>query len=131
VGFEHLGDAVVIARDLRLRSPRDFERARSEGRSWSNALLVAVVRPNGMPANRYGFAVGRRVGTAVARNRAKRLMREAARGLHPHLRPGHDVLFIARNRFDAQTSYGDVFEAARDLMERSGLVASEAKNAGS
>jgi ribonuclease P protein component len=112
----------MIARDLRLRSPRDFERARAEGRGWSNALLVAVVRPNELPSNRYGFAVGKRVGNAVARNRAKRLMREAARPLHPQLRQGHDVLFIARNSFGLQTSFGDVAEAMHELMTRSGLL---------
>ena len=116
----------MIARDLRLRSPRDFERARSEGRSWSNALLVAVVRPNELPSNRYGFAVGKRVGKAHVRNRAKRLMREAARSLHPHLRQGHDVLFIARNRFGLQTSYGDVAGAMRDVMSRGRLLRAEA-----
>lgn len=116
------GQTVMIARDLRLRSPRDFERARAEGRSWSNSLLVIVVRPNDLPANRYGFAVGKRVGNAVRRNRAKRLMRESARMLHPRLRQGHDVLFIARNRFGSQTSYGDVVKTMGDLAARSGLL---------
>ena len=73
------GALPLVARELRLRSPSDFDRVRSSGKSWSSDLIVAVVLANGLEGNRYGFAVGRRVGNAVARNRAKRLMREAAR----------------------------------------------------
>ncbi len=116
----------MIARDLRLRSPLEFERARSEGRSWSNDLLVAVISNNGRDSNRYGFAVGRKVGSAVRRNRAKRLMREAIRHLHPRLAPGHDIVFIARNRVNRQTTFDEVFRAMEQVLDRASLLAGEA-----
>lgn len=112
----------MVARELRLRSPVDFERVRSEGKSWSSDLVVAVVLPNSLDSNRYGFAVGRRVGNAVARNRAKRLMREAARELHPRLSPGHDVVFIARNRVGPGTTQPDIETAMENVLRRAGLM---------
>ncbi len=57
-------------------------------------MLVAA--PNPVGTLRIGVVAGRRVGTAVARNRAKRLLREAARHLYPHLVPGWDLVLIAR-----------------------------------
>lgn len=45
---------------------------------------------------RFGFLAGRAVGPAVARNRAKRLLREAARAVVAQIAPGWDLLLIAR-----------------------------------
>ena len=112
----------LVAKDLRLRSPLDFEQVRANGKSWTSDLVVAVVRPNELGHNRYGFAVGRRVGKAVARNRAKRLMRESARKLHPQLSQGHDVIFIARNRVGEATTQAAIDAAVEGVLTRAGLV---------
>jgi len=86
-----------VERRIRLRRSVDFERARQEGRSWSHPLLVLVAAPNPVGLTRIGVVAGRRLGTAVARNRAKRLLREAARRLYPRLVPGWDLILIARS----------------------------------
>lgn len=43
-----------------------------------------------------GIVVGKRTGKAVVRNRVKRRIREAARGLYALLSPGYDIVVIAR-----------------------------------
>lgn len=45
----------------------------------SRGPLSASSRPNGLPRYRLGLAVGKSVGNAVERHRAKRLVREAFR----------------------------------------------------
>ncbi len=51
----------------------------------------------GEPAIRLGLTASRKVGNAVARNRARRRLREAARLILPrHARPGHDLVLVAR-----------------------------------
>lgn len=112
----------MVARELRLRSPIEFERARARGKSWTSELVVAVVLPNDRETNRYGFAVGRRVGKAVTRNRAKRLMREATRNLHPRLVQGHDIVFIARNRVGLETSLSAIAAAMERVLRQAGLL---------
>ena len=47
-------------------------------RKGAGAIIVHVA-PNGRPHHRLGLAVGKSVGSAVARNRVKRLVREAFR----------------------------------------------------
>lgn len=113
-----------MQQNLRLRAPRDFERLRREGRAYHHPLLTLSLAPNGLPHNRYGFITGKSLGNAVVRNRARRLLREAARALHPHLRAGHDVVFIARRALAGQP-YRDVERGARELVRRAGLVESD------
>ena len=45
---------------------------------------------------RAAFVCGRKVGGAVERNRARRILREAWRSLAGTVRSGHDVVFVAR-----------------------------------
>ena len=112
----------MIARPLRLRRPFEFERVRRRGRSWSAPLVVLAVLPNELEHNRYGFAVGRRVGKAAARNRVKRRLREAVRDLHPALRPGYDVVVIARGPLaDPEVSQQQVAQALDQLTRRARL----------
>jgi ribonuclease P protein component len=50
------------------------------------------------PTINIGFTATKKLGNAVARNRAKRRLREAARLLAPlHAKPGCDYVFVARN----------------------------------
>ena len=111
----------MIARDMRLRRKRDFETARTKGKSWNTRLAVIVVHPNELGYNRYGFATGKKIGGAVQRNRAKRLLREAVRNEDPNLLPGHDIIFIARNAFHPDTPLEAVVDAVQNLTRRAGI----------
>lgn len=111
----------MVARELRLRRGSDIDRVRSRGRSWTSRLLVLAILPNELEHNRYGFAVGKKVGGSVERNRAKRLMREAIRTRHSELEPGFDLLLIARNSFRDETTLLDVSDQLDGLLARSGI----------
>jgi len=108
----------MVARELRLRRGSDIDRVRSRGRSWTSRLLVLATLPNELEHNRYGFAVGKRVGGSVERNRAKRLLREAIRVRHAELEQGNDVLLIARNSFRDETTLREVSEQLDGLLKR-------------
>ena len=111
----------MIARQYRLREDHDVRRTRSRGKSWPNGPVVVRLLPNTLePAqNRYTVIAGKRCGKAVQRNRMKRLIREALRGFHPHLRPGHDIAIVCRGTLDelptlarAQEILGTIFTRA-------------------
>ena len=56
--------------------------------------MQIAARPNGLPHTRFALSVGRRVGSAVARNRVKRRLRAILRAGTP--RCGYDLVVTAR-----------------------------------
>lgn len=113
-----------MERRIRLRRGAEFGQVRKEGCSWSHSLLVIVARPNGGTLTRIGVAASHRVGKSTERNRAKRLLREAARHLHPRLQPGWDLVLIARPQI-LQVKEPQVRQAMEMLIRQAGLVAQE------
>ena len=85
-----------------LKKRRDFLRAAEAGVKSVTPGLVLQVRPNGDAEGteggiRVGFTVSRKVGNAVARNRARRRLRAVAeRVLGGDARPGRDYVLIGR-----------------------------------
>lgn len=82
-----------------LRESADFERVYDEGRVVRAAALrlCYYYRGDGEPS-RVAFVASKKVGRAVARNRAKRLLREAWRRLEPSA-PGWDFILIPDQKF--------------------------------
>ena len=80
----------------RLKRARDFDLIFSAGRAVADRWLVVHGRPNGLAYNRLGFAVGKKHGGAVARNRLKRVLREAYRIQKPDLPQGYDLVVVPR-----------------------------------
>ncbi len=112
--------SLAVERRIRLRRTTDVRLVYDEGRSWAHPLLVLVARPNGLDFSRVGVTASRRVGNAVARNRAKRLMREAARCLYPQFGVGWDVMLIARAAI-LKVKEPQVEQALASLLRRAGV----------
>jgi len=74
---------------------------------------------NGLPHNRIAFAFPRKYGTAVERNRSRRLSREAYRLLRNELRKGFDlVLLVYPGRDDFSTRKDQL----KGLFSRANLI---------
>ena len=110
-----------IPRASRLRRSSDFQRVRATGRSWTSRLLVLIVSANDLNQIRVGVTASRRVGGAVTRVRARRLVREAVRPWLRSMCGGWDVIFVARKPL-ANASYQDVAQAVAQLLGRAGLL---------
>jgi ribonuclease P protein component len=112
----------AFPRERRLRARREFVAAQESGRRVHTAHFVLIVAPgpNVAAPSRLGVTVTKKVGSAVRRNRVKRLVREAFR-LCPDLVPtGIDLVVIAK---DGAPTLGlaDVqseWTAVRPLLQR-------------
>jgi ribonuclease P protein component len=108
-------------RRFRLARSADFVRVRRSGKSFAHPLAVLVTYPSGLPSSRFAFSAGKALGSAVHRNRAKRLLREAVRCLLPDVAPGWDVILIARPPL-AGADHRAVTQAVAGLLRRAKLM---------
>lgn len=80
-----------------MRDNKDFLTLYKKGRYITSKYSVIYVRLNNRPYNRFGITAGKKIGNAVARNRAKRLIRLAYRNSEVNLPVGIDIVIVARS----------------------------------
>lgn len=119
-----------MKRVYRLRRPDQFRRARREGRSFSAPLLTLNVVPGRRRRTRCGFVVGKQLGTAVRRNRAKRRTREAVRLALPNITPGYDIVFVVRSPELLTAPFATIRQAVEQLLRRARIWSEQAQPAG-
>jgi ribonuclease P protein component len=78
----------------RIRRRPEFERVYNEGTRISGRFMTVFLLPNARETQRCGVAATRKLGSAVERNRAKRLAREIFR--RHKAAPGYDVVIVPR-----------------------------------
>jgi ribonuclease P protein component len=94
---------------------------RREGRNWSSPLLTLNVATSRRRTSRCGFVVGKRVGKAVERNRARRRVREAVRLVYAWIAPGWDLVFVLRSPDLATLEFARLQTLIEDLLRRAGV----------
>ena len=104
-----------------LRYKKDFDRLYKKGRSAGDRFVVVFYIPNGLGYSRRAFLASKKVGGAVARNRARRLMKESFRRIESDLLTGRDILFIAR-REAADAGLQEVETSMRRAINKCGLI---------
>ena len=128
-----------MQRKFRLTRSEDFKRVRRSGKSYAHPLVVLIAQAHDQrsspvdqrstlqsgsvdqPRVKVGVAAGRTVGTAVVRNRAKRLLREAMRPLIPNIASGFDLILIARPGL-VSASLDDARRALLTLLQRAQIL---------
>jgi ribonuclease P protein component len=100
----------------RIRDRASFRALARARRRRRGALTVTSV-PTGFLSDppRVAFAVDRRVGTAVARNRVRRQLRMAVRANADLLRPGHAYL-VGASSASRQTPFRDLESTLRATL---------------
>jgi ribonuclease P protein component len=75
----------------------EFQTIFDQGHSMYGRYLVVYFLQTNFNTLRFGFCVGKKIGTAVIRNRFKRLLREAVRQMDFEQIDGYDILIVARH----------------------------------
>lgn len=84
---------------------KDFKRLYGRGKSFVFPAVVVYIKKNNRQYHRYGITVSKKIGCAVKRNRAKRVIREAFYATGDLLCGGCDIVFVARTRATTVKSY--------------------------
>lgn len=115
-----------LPKSRRIQRRKDFESVFRNGAAASSRIMTVYVRrPAGEDAraeeSRLGVSAPRRIGGAVQRNRAKRLVREAFRLNRPSLPQSCDLIVVPKGDWSDMTLgtvVSDLIELARRAAEK-------------
>ncbi len=107
---------------LKLNLNKDFRRLYGRGKSQVHPLLVTYIIHNRRGVIRYGITTGKKVGGAVQRNRARRVIEAAMRECVKHVNcEGADIVFVARSKTGLAKSY-NVQAVMKKHFKAGGLI---------
>jgi ribonuclease P protein component len=106
----------------RLKKRYEFRQLQLLGRRIHTPHFLLVVHPNALNNTRLGITVTKKVGTAVQRNRIKRVVREVFRRNRVFFPQSHDVVLIAKRNaaeIDYESLVSELRRAAKKMREAS------------
>jgi ribonuclease P protein component len=108
-----------LPKSARLLKRAEFLKLSRTGAKLQSASFIVISSTNHRPESRLGITVSGKVGNAVIRNRIKRQVREFFRRRRAALRPGTDILVIARKDAAGLAGRSIESELGRALNPRS------------
>ena len=105
-----------FSRTERVRKRAEYQNIYDRGVKVHSRSFTLFRLANGLEAGRLGIAATRKLGGAVVRNRAKRLVREVFR--RNKLAPGFDIVIVPRREL-LDTSLNALETEFRHILERS------------
>ncbi len=105
-----------------IKKDKEFRFLFKKGDSIVTDAFVCYARESKRRVNRIGIVTGKKVGNAVKRSRARRVIREAFRLIEPLLREKtqkrYDFIFVARAKTPAMKSTEVYLRMEKQLMKR-------------
>ena len=109
----------------KIKQNSDFRRIYGRGRSFVHPAFVTYAIKNKIGKNRLGITVSKKLGGAVKRNRAKRLLSAAFRECSPNIKQGYDFVLVARSRVFLHKSTELTALLLEDLKEADLIIKDE------
>lgn len=106
---------------ISLKQNHEFRRLYQKGKSAVSPYFAVYCRPNRRAGNRLGITAGVKLGNAVKRNRVRRRIREMYRTHEGRIRPGYDIVVVARTRAVA-AQYPELKHSFLRLLRKLGLL---------
>lgn len=98
---------------LTLKLNKEFRRLYGRGICSVRPTVVTYALKNNLSVNRIGITSAKKIGKAVKRNRARRVIRVAFRSIEKELNGTYDIVMVARTK----TTFVKSTEVIRDMRE--------------
>ena len=83
---------------LSITRNNDFLPLYRRGKSLASSAVICYLMPNKLGVIRLGLTTSKKIGGAVQRNRARRVLRAAFREILPRFQSGYDIVLVARTK---------------------------------
>jgi ribonuclease P protein component len=113
-----------LARSQRLKSSRLIRETLEHGRRFAGKIMILWVRTGDDASLRLAVLVGRKIGGAAVRNRAKRRLREAFRLNRCRMKGNGDIVLMARDSIRT-ASWDEVQSELISLADKAGILEEE------
>ncbi len=87
-----------MKKTVTIKSNCDFRRAYGKGKVFQAPALVSYVLKNRAGICRIGITTSKKIGNAVERNRARRVIRAAYQSIESKVNGNYDIIFVARTK---------------------------------
>lgn len=101
----------------RVRRRGEFQEAFERGARVHGRYMTVVVAPTPGATCRLGIVASKKLGGAVVRNKAKRLIREVFRNNPPNVQPAVDLVVIPRREL-VTAKYPDIEDDFKSVCRR-------------
>lgn len=93
-------DLIFLQKYVSLNQNKDFKRLYYKGKSVQKPVLVVYAMKNRAGLCRVGITTGKKIGSAVERNRSRRIIRAAFQNIFNSgcIKNNWDLVFVARTR---------------------------------
>lgn len=112
----------MLPKENRLKRDKDFQKVFKGGAGAYGSFCGAKFSPNGRKSSRIAVVVGTKVSkSAVVRNRIRRQIREVVRLNLAKIRPGYDLVIIAKPEAKGRTQR-ELEQATLKLIKKTPLL---------
>ena len=117
----------MLKKKYRLKKKKDFDQVFKQGSTAREGNILIKLVANQRDISRFGFIVSKKVSNkATARNKVKRLLREATRKLLVDVKPGFDVVIVALSGIE-KNNFWQIYESLLNLFKKTKLMSDKTK----
>ena len=120
-GFSFYSERKTMKRSEKLKQNWEFRRLYNRGKCVATQAFILYFAKGKHGRVRLGITAGKKIGTAVNRNRAKRVITAAFDTVSPNIKKGYDFVIVARGRILAMKST-QVGALLLDVLSENGLI---------
>ncbi len=110
-----------MKKEKTLKERREFSFLYKRGKSLVTPVVVIYYKKSNNNISRYGITTGKKIGNAVKRNRARRIIRAAFEEIAPELKGSYNFVFVARGKTPYVKSC-DVKKAIKRQFKENNLI---------
>lgn len=109
-----------------LKKNYEFRKVLSKGKYYSGEFIEAFILKNEQKENFLGIAINTKIGTAVERNRIKRLFREAYYSLEQSLKDGQSIVFLWKKKQSIENAtFKNIHEDMYNIFDKAKIFLEE------